>query len=163
MRYLLIIPTLFLAACSTKNDVKINEHHQAAVIANEKARMEAIREIARQGEAGAVAAAMMMQQNDYSSQSSNRPPRTNGDRALDLAKTVLGDTLIGVGQIAATVYAAEIQKDIAINNSNNNAEVTMHTNDTMAGIAEVTIVDPSVVETSTTTTTTTSNTTTTNN
>ena len=164
MRYLLIVPALFLAACSTKNDVAMNTDYQWSVSHAQQKRMDTIAEIAKQGEGGVVAAALLMQQEQggYNPQA----PKGSGDKFLETITALapaIGNTLIGVGQIGATVYAAEVQKDIAINNSNNNAEVTMHTNDTMAGIAEVTIVDPSVVETSTTTTTTTSNTTTTNN
>lgn len=164
MRYLLIVPVLFLAACSTKNDVAMNTDYQWSVQHAQQKRMDTIAEIAKQGESGVVAAALLMQQER--GQYNPQAPKGSGDKFLETVTALapaIGNTLIGVGQIGATVYAAEVQKDIAINNSNNNAEVTMHTNDTMAGIAEVTIVDPSVVETSTTTTTTTSNTTTTNN
>jgi hypothetical protein len=175
MKYLLVIPVAtLLAACSSKNDVAMNTDYQWSKSHAEQKRLEAIAEIAKQGEGGVVAAALLMQQNG---QYNAAPPRTGGDRAVDLAKTImpaLGNTLVGVGQIAATVYAADIQKDIAvnssnnnkdiaINNSDNNATVYMHTNDTMAGIAEVTIVNPEVVETTTTTTNTTTSTTTTNN
>lgn len=167
----IVSSTVFLTACASNNDVAINSDYQWSQSHAEQKRLETIQEIAKQGEGGVVAAALLMQQNG---QYKTPPPRTNGDRALDLAKTVLGDTLIGVGQIAATVYATEIQKDIAvnssnnnkdvaINNSDNNATVYMHTNDTMAGIAEVTIVNPEVVETTTTTTTNTTTSTTTNN
>lgn len=164
MRYLLIVPVLFLAACSTKNDVAMNTDYQWSLQHAQQKRMDTIAEIAKQGESGVVAAALLMQQER--GQYNPQAPKGSGDKFLETVTALapaIGNTLIGVGQIGATVYAAEVQKDIAINNSNNNAEVTMHTNDTMAGIAEVTIVDPSVVETSTTTTTTTSNTTTTNN
>lgn len=163
MKYLLIVPTMFLAACSTKNDVAMNTDYQWSVQHAQQKRMDTIAEIAKQGESGVVAAALLMQQER--GQYNPQAPKGSGDKFLETVTALapaIGNTLIGVGQIGATVYAAEVQKDIAINNSNNNAEVTMHTNDTMAGIAEVTIVDPSVVET-TTTTTTTSNTTTTNN
>jgi len=163
MKYLLIVPALFLAACSTKNDVAMNTDYQWSLQHAQQKRMDTIAEIAKQGEGGVIAAALLMQQER--GQYNPQAPKGSGDKFLETVAAIapaIGNTLIGVGQIGATVYAAEVQKDIAINNSNNNAEVTMHTNDTMAGIAEVTIVDPSVVETSTTTTTTTSNTTTTN-
>jgi len=146
MKYLLVIPVaVLLAACSSKNDVAMNTDYQWSKSHAEQKRLEAISEIAKQGESGVVAAALLMQQNG---QYNAAPPRTGGDRAVDLAKTImpaLGNTLIGVGQIGATVYAAEVQKDIAINNSNNDTTVATHTNDTMAGIAEVTIVNPEVV------------------
>lgn len=163
-KYVLPI-ALFTAACASEKDVAMNKDYTMTIASMERSRMDAIKEIAKQGEGGVVAAALLMQQE---TQSVN-PPRTNGDRAVDLAKTVLGDTLIGVGQIAATVYAADIQKDIAINssdnnkdieinNSDNNLSIATHTNDTMSDIAEVTIVQPEVVEkTVTTTSTTTTN------
>lgn len=155
MKYLFLIPVVALAACTTKNDIDLNTDYQWSKSQAEVARMEAIAEIAKQGEGGVVAAALLMQQEgNYDAQ----PPRTTSDRVVDVvtsALPVLGNTLVGVGQIGATVYAADVQKDIAMNNSNNNAAVTMHTNDTMATIAETTIVDPAVVETSSTTTTTT--------
>jgi len=162
MKYLFVVPVLFLAACSTKNDVAMNTDYQWSVQHAQQKRMDTIAEIAKQGEGGVVAAALLMQQER--GQYNPQAPKGSGDKFLETVTALapaIGNTLIGVGQIGATVYAAEVQKDIAINNSNNNAEVTMHTNDTMAGIAEVTIVDPSVVET--TSTTTTNTTTTTNN
>ena len=160
----IVSSTVFLTACASNNDGAINSDYQWSQSHAEQKRLETIQEIAKQGEGGVVAAALLMQQER--GQYNPQAPKGSGDKLLETVTALapaIGNTLIGVGQIGATVYAAEVQKDIAINNSNNNAEVTMHTNDTMAGIAEVTIVDPSVVETSTTTTTTTSNTTTTNN
>ena len=155
MKYLLVIPALFLAACSTKNDVDMNTDYQWSLSHAQQKRMDTIAEIAKQGEGGVVAAALLMQQER--GQYNPQAPKGSGDKLLETVTALapaIGNTLIGVGQIGATVYAAEVQKDIAINNSDNNATVTMHTNDTMAGIAEVTIVDPSVVETTSTTTTT---------
>ena len=156
MKYLLILPVvILLTACSTKNDVAMNTDYQWSLQHAQQKRMDTIAEIAKQGEGGVVAAALLMQQER--GQYNPQAPKGSGDKLLEAVAAIapaIGNTLIGVGQIGATVYAAEVQKDIAINNSNNNAEVTMHTNDTMAGIAEVTIVDPSVVETTSTTTTT---------
>ena len=164
-KYLLPV-ALLTTACTSSNDVAMNKDYQMSVASMERNRMEAIKEIAKQGEGGVVAAALLMQQE----QQKVAPPRTNGDRAVDLAKTVLGDTLIGVGQIAATVYAADIQKDIAINSSDNNKDIAINnsdnnlslatdTNATMSNLAEVTIVKPEVVEKTVTTTSTTSTTT----
>lgn len=146
---------LAVAGCTTPNDIDLNTDYQYTKLEAEKKRLETISEISKQGESGVVAAAILMQQGGTYNPV---PPKTTADRALDLAKTVLGDTVIGVGQIAATVYAADAQrnaaitasnnnKDIAINNSDNNATVTMHTHDTMADIAEATIVNPTVVST----------------
>lgn len=146
----------FVAGCSTSNDVAMNADYQAAIAASEKARMEAIGKIALQGEVGAVAAAMMLSQDRGNN---HRAPVGTGDRAVSLANAIvpaLGSTLVGVGQIAATVYATEVQagvamaqsdnnKDVAINNSDNDTVIAIHTNDTMADIAESTIVNQQVV------------------
>jgi hypothetical protein len=175
MKYLLVIPVAaLLAACSTKNDVAMNTDYQWSVSHAQQKRMDTIAEIAKQGEGGVVAASLLMQQER--GQYNPQPPKGSGDKFLETVTALapaIGNTLIGVGQIGATVYAAEVQKDIAINNSNNNKDVAInssnndttiatHTNDTMAGIAEVTIVNPEVVETTTTTTNTTTSTTTNN-
>jgi uncharacterized protein YcfL len=161
MKHLLLIPALALAACSTKNDVVMNYDYQLAVAETEKARMEAIKEIARQGDTGAVAAAMMMQNQG---KTNHAAPRSGGDTALAWASVIVPSTVQAAG-IAVNGLVARTQsdnnKDVAIVNSNNNSDVAIHTNDTMADIAQVTVVDPAVVETSTTTSTT--NTTTTNN
>jgi len=175
MKYLLVIPVAaLLAACSTKNDVAMNTDYQWSVSHAQQKRMDTIAEIAKQGEGGVVAAALLMQQER--GQYNPQAPKGSGDKFLETVTALapaISNTLIGVGQIGATVYAAEVQKDIAINNSNNNKDVAInssnndttiatHTNDTMAGIAEVTIVNPEVVETTTTTTNTTTSTTTNN-
>ena len=161
MKHLILIPALVLAACSTKNDVVMNYDYQLAVAETEKARMEAIQEIARQGDTGAVAAAMMMQNQG---KTNHAAPRSGGDTALAWASVIVPSTVQASG-IAVNGLVARTQsdnnKDVAIVNSNNNSDVAIHTNDTMADIAQVTVVDPAVVETSTTTSTT--NTTTTNN
>lgn len=161
MKHLLLIPALALAACSTKNDVVMNYDYQLAVAETEKARMEAIKEIARQGDTGAVAAAMMMQNQG---KTSHAAPSSGGDTALAWASVIVPSTVQAAG-IAVNGLVSRTQsdnnKDVAIVNSNNNSAVAIHTNDTMADIAQVTVVDPAVVETSTTTSTT--NTTTTNN
>lgn len=151
-KVLMALPlVLAVTACTTKNDVDMNTDYQWSKSEAEEARMKAIAEIAKQGEGGVVAAALLMQQNGtYNAQ----PPRSTGDRIVDVAKAALpavGNTLVGVGQIAATVYAADAQKDVALTQSNNNtavainqsdndATVTMQTNDTLAGVAEATIV-----------------------
>ena len=176
LKHLCIVSSVIvLTACSTKNDVAMNTDYQWSLSHAQQKRMDTIAEIAKQGEGGVVAAALLMQQER--GQYNPQAPKGSGDKFLETVTALapaVGNTLIGVGQIGATVYAAEIQKDIAvnssnnnkdiaINNSDNNATVYMHTNDTMAGIAEVTIVNPEVVETTTTTTNTTTSTTTTNN
>ena len=150
MKYLIVLSLVVLSACTTKNDRDMNTDYQWSMSHAQQKRMETIAEISKQGESGVIAAALLMQQEQeiYHQQA----PKSSGDKFLEAVTTLtpaIGNTLIGVGQIAATVYSAEVQKDIAINNSNNNAEVTKHTNDTMAGIAKVTVVQPTIVETTT--------------
>lgn len=145
MRYLILIPALALAACSTKNDVVMNYDYQVAVAETEKARMDAIKEIAKQGDTGAVAAAMMMQNQGTKPHAA---PRSGGDSALAWAQVLVPATVQSAG-IAVNGLVTRTQsnnnKDVAIVNSNNNTAVAIDTNSTMAGIAEVTIVDPEVV------------------
>lgn len=145
MRYLLLIPILALAACSTKNDVVMNYDYQLAVAETERVRMEAIQEIARQGETGAVAAAMMMQNQGVKTHAA---PNSGGNTALAWAQVLVPATVQSAG-IAVTGLVARTQsnnnKDVSIVSSNNNAAIAVDTNATMAGIAEVTIVDPTVV------------------
>ena len=156
MKKLMILPVIALAACSSKNDVAMNEHYQAAVIAKEKSRMEAIQEIAKQGEAGAVAAAMMMQNTN----TVHAAPNSGKDSALAWAG-ILVPSLVQATGIAVNADVAKTQSNnnttIATTNSNNSKDIAVDTNSTMATIAEVTVVNPEIV-TSTNTTTTTANT-----
>ncbi len=153
MKSLLLIPVvLTLAACSSKNDVVMNYDYQVAVAETEKARMEAIKEIARQGDTGAVAAAMMMQ---GQGSKSHAAPRSNGDTALAWAGVIVPSVTQGVGIAvngAVAAYQNKNNTDVAINSSNNNAAVAIDTNGTMAGIAEATIVNPEVVTSTNTST-----------
>ena len=90
MKYLILVPALALAACSTKNDVAMNHDYQKAVSETETARMYAIGRIAEQGEVGAVAAAMMLQNEG------SRPhaaPRSGGDSALAWAQVLVPATV----------------------------------------------------------------------
>ena len=152
MRYLILIPALALAACSTKNDVVMNYDYQLAVAETEKARMNAIKEIAKQGDTGAVAAAMMMQNQG---KTNHAAPRSGGDSALAWASVIVPSTVQAAG-IAVNGLVARTQsnnnKDVAIVNSDNTTAVAVDTNSTMATIAEVTIVNPEVVTSTNTST-----------
>ena len=145
MKYLILIPALALAACSTKNDVIMNYDYQKAVAESEKARMDAIKEIAKQGDTGAVAAAMMLQ---TQGSKSHAAPSNSGDSALAWAGVLVPATVQAAG-IAVNGLVARTQSnnntDVAIKNSDNNAAVAIDTNGTMATIAEATIVTPEVV------------------
>ena len=151
MKQLMILPVIALAACSSKNDVAMNEHYQAAVIAKENSRMEAIKEIAKQGEAGAVAAAMMMQNTN----TAHAAPNSGKDSALAWAG-ILVPSLVQATGIAVNADVARTQSNnnttIATTNSNNNKDIAVDTNSTMAAIAEATIVNPEVVTSTNTTT-----------
>ena len=139
MKNIILISTLALTACATANDVAMNEHYQAAIIAKEEARMDAIREIAKQGEAGAVAAAMMMQNTN----TTHASPNSGKDSALAWAG-ILVPSLVQATGIAMNADIARTQSNnnttIATTDSNNNKDVAIDTNSTMATIAESTIV-----------------------
>ena len=139
MKKIILLPLLALAACSSKNDVAMNEHYQAAIIAKEEARMNAIKEIAKQGEAGAVAAAMMMQNTN----TTHASPNSGKDSALAWAG-ILVPSIVQATGIAMNADVARTQSNnnttIATTNSNNNKDIAIDTNSTMATIAESTIV-----------------------
>ena len=147
MKRLLLIPSLALAlsACTSKNDVIMNMDYQQAVIESETARMKAIATIAEQGETGAVAAAMMMQNQGVKPHAA---PNSGGGSALAWA-SILVPATVQSASIAVNGLVARTQsnnnKDVAIVSSNNSTTVAVDTNGTMAGIAEVTIVNPEVV------------------
>jgi len=145
--YLIPIAALALSACSTANDVAINSEYQRSAAQAESARMQAISEIARQGESGVVAAALLMQQQGNSGP---RAPVNSGDREAGIISSV-APLIVGLGQVGASIYASDADRDIAItqsnngrdvaiNQSDNDAIVTMQTNDTMSDIAGATIV-----------------------
>ena len=161
MKYLLLIPSLALAACSNEHDVAMNASYQRSVASAEMARMDAIKEIAKQGPTGAVAAAMIMQNQG---KTNHAAPRSGGDTALAWAQVLVPATVQSAG-IAVDGLVARTQsnnnKDVGIVNSNNNTAVAVDTNSTMESIAGVTIVKPEVVTSTTTTTNTTTNNTTT--
>jgi len=152
MKKIILMSSLALAACSSKNDVAMNEHYQAAIIAKEKSRMDAIKEIAKQGEAGAVAAAMMMQNTN----TTHAAPNSGKDNALAWAG-ILVPSIVQATGIAVNADVARTQSNnnttIATTDSNNNKDIAIDTNSTMAAISEATIVNPEVVTSTNTTTT----------
>ena len=139
MKKIILISTLALTACASANDVAMNEHYQAAIIAKEQARMNAIKEIAAQGEAGAVAAAMMLQ----NTTTNHAAPNSGKDSALAWAG-ILVPSIVQATGIAMNADVARTQSNnnttIATTDSNNNKDVAIDTNSTMATIAESTIV-----------------------
>ena len=139
MKKIILISTLALTACASANDVVMNEHYQAAIIAKEEARMNAIKEIAKQGSAGAVAAAMMLQ----NSTQSHASPNSGKDSALAWAN-ILVPSIVQATGIAVNADVARTNSNnnttIATTNSNNNKDISIDTNSTMATIAESTIV-----------------------
>lgn len=139
MKKIILISTLALTACASANDVAMNEHYQAAIIAKEQARMNAIKEIAAQGEAGAVAAAMMLQNTN----TNHAAPNSGKDSALAWAG-ILVPSIVQATGIAMNADVARTQSNnnttIATTDSNNNKDVAIDTNSTMATIAESTIV-----------------------
>ena len=120
----------------------MNEHYQAAVIAKENSRMEAIKEIAKQGEAGAVAAAMMMQNTN----TAHAAPNSGKDSALAWAG-ILVPSLVQATGIAVNADVARTQSNnnttIATTNSNNNKDIAVlsSSNQLHAATAPVTAVN----------------------
>jgi len=141
MKYIILcVVTFVLAACSSKNDVAMNEAYHKYNSQAEWKRMETIAAIAEQGDNGVLAAAMLMQGGNVSG-AITAQPTSSGDKVL---KTVaaLYPTVIGLGQIAATVDGNRTNKEIAVVQSDNSAKVAIDTNDTMSELATVSIVKP---------------------
>jgi len=141
MKYIILcVVTFVLAACSSKNDVAMNEAYHKYNSQAEWKRMETIAAIAEQGDNGVLAAAMLMQGGNVSG-AITAQPTSSGDKVL---KTVaaLSPTVIGLGQIAATVDGNRTNKEIAVVQSDNSAKVAIDTNDTMSELATVSIVKP---------------------
>lgn len=142
MKWLVLAP-LVLVACTTKNDVEINRSYQNAAAAAAQARYGTIAAIANQGQTGAVAAAMLMQ-----TAGADIQPPSNGNSALEWAKVLVPAISSGVAVAAnagVAIRQSDNGKDVAIVRSDNETEVAVNTNATMATIAEVTIVRPEVV------------------
>ena len=151
MKYLILTSAILLAACANKNDVAMSEAYHKYNSSAEWKRMDTIAKIAAQGDNGVLAAAMLMQGGNVSG-AITAQPTSSGDKVL---KTVaaISPTVIGLGQIAATVDGNRTNKEIAIVQSNNNKEVSIKqsdnnlaavvdTNDTMSDLAAVSIVKP---------------------
>lgn len=144
---------ILTSACTSKNDVAMNEAYQRYNSQAEQTRMNTIAAIASQGDNGVLAAAMLMQGGKASGAITAQPTST-GDKVLG-AVAALSPTVIGLGQIAATVDGNRTNKDIAIiqsdnnkavsiNQSDNDVKVAIDTNDTMSDLATVSIVKPEI-------------------
>lgn len=145
IKLLLLLPLLVVSACSTKNDVAMNSDYQWAKSHAEQKRLEAITEIAKQGDSGAVAAALLMQQQGAYSAAL---PSSGSDKALAWAQVLVPSATNAFGiAVNGTVSAIQSNnsKDVAINNSNNGKDVSINTNETMSTIASATIVKPEIV------------------
>tara|TARA_B100001063_G_C16473535_1_gene409037 strand:+ start:77 stop:559 length:483 start_codon:yes stop_codon:yes gene_type:complete len=140
MKYLILIPVILLAACSSKNDVAMNEAYQKYNSQAEWKRMDTIAQIAAQPDGGVVAAALLMQGGNASGAITAQPSST-GDKVLNTV-AALSPTIIGLGQIAATVDGNRTNKEIAVVQSDNSTKVAIDSNDTMSELATVSIVKP---------------------
>ena len=141
MRYIILcVVTFVLAACSSKNDVAMNEAYHKYNSQAEWKRMETIAAIAEQGDNGVLAAAMLMQSGKASG-AITAQPTSSGDKVLNTV-AALSPTIIGLGQIAATVDGNRTNKEIAVVQSDNSTKVAIDTNDTMSELATVSIVKP---------------------
>jgi hypothetical protein len=133
MKYLIL-------ACASKNDVAMNEAYHKYNSSAEWKRMDTIAKIAAQGDNGVLAAAMLMQGGNVSG-AITAQPTSSGDKVLNTV-AALSPTLIGLGQIAATVDGNRTNKEIAVVQSDNSTKVAIDTNDTMSELATVSIVKP---------------------
>ena len=131
---------IILTACSTKNDVAMNEAYQKYNSQAEWKRMDTIAQIAAQPDGGVVAAALLMQGGNASGAITAQPSST-GDKVLNTV-AALSPTIIGLGQIAATVDGNRTNKEIAVVQSDNSTKVAIDSNDTMSELATVSIVKP---------------------
>lgn len=118
----------------------MNEAYQKYNSSAEWKRMDTIAQIAAQGDGGVVAAALLMQSGNASGAITAQPIST-GDKVLNTV-AALSPTIIGLGQIAATVDGNRTNKEIAVVQSDNSTKVAIDTNDTMSELATVSIVKP---------------------
>lgn len=131
MKIFLLAPLVFLAACASSEQYT---DYALMASATEQQRLKTIQEISKQGQGGVVAAALLMQTNSQRI----APPESVGDKALKWA-SILVPGVVGLAQIQSN-------ENLGVVRSNNNTAVAINTNETMAGIAEATIVDPVIVE-----------------
>jgi hypothetical protein len=138
------IATLFIAGCATNTDYKMYaETQQKIAQANavaQTARYNALAEIAKSGDSAAkVAAVLSIQMGNMNG--SGQPPQQNiaapedlNQKMLRWAGVLLPTVTQGLG-IAAQIHAANVQKQVAVTQSNNAAATAQNTNNTFAAMS----------------------------
>lgn len=138
------IAALFTAGCATNTDYKMYAETQAKIAqANavaQTARYNALAEIAKSGDNAAKVAAVLSIQLGTASGTAQQPqqniaaPEDLNQKMLRWAGVLLPTVTQGLG-IAAQLHAANVQKQIAVTQSNNAAATAQSTNNTFAAMS----------------------------
>ena len=138
------ISALFLAGCATNNDYKMYAETQQKIAqahaVAQTARYNALAEIAKSGDNSAKVAAVLSIHMGNSGGSGQAPqqniaaPEDLNQKMLRWAGVLLPTVTQGLG-IAAQLHAANVQKQIAITQSNNAAATAQSTNNTFAAMS----------------------------
>lgn len=136
------ITALFIAGCAANTDYKMYAETQAKIAqaraVAETAKYNALAEIAKSGDSAAKVAAVLSIQMGNMGGSSSQPNQTSmaapedlNQKLLRWAGVILPTVTQGLG-IAAQLHAANVQKQIAVTQSNNAAATAQSTNNTFA-------------------------------
>ena len=136
------IATLFLTGCATNTDYKMYAETQQKIAqahaVAQTARYNALAEIAKSGDSATkVAAVLSIQMGNISGggqpaqQQNVAAPEDLNSKLLRWAGVLLPTVTQGLG-IAAQLHAANVQKQIAVTQSNNAAATAQNTNNTFA-------------------------------
>lgn len=135
------IAALFIAGCAANTDYKMYAETQAKIAqaraVAETAKYNALAEIAKSGDSAAkVAAVLSIQMGNMGSSSQQNQtaiaaPEDLNQKLLRWAGVILPTVTQGLG-IAAQLHAANVQKQIAVTQSNNAAATAQSTNNTFA-------------------------------
>jgi hypothetical protein len=138
------IATLFLTGCATNTDYKMYAETQQKIAqahaVAQTARYNALAEIAKSGDSAAKVAAVLSIQMGNMNGSSQQPqqniaaPEDLNQKMLRWAGVLLPTVTQGLG-IAAQLHAANVQKQIAVTQSNNAAATAQNTNNTFAAMS----------------------------
>jgi len=140
------IAALFVAGCAANTDYKMYAETQAKIAqANavaQTAKYNALAEIAKSGDSAAKVAAVLSIQmgnmtgggNQQAQQQNIAAPEDLNSKLLRWAGVLLPTVTQGLG-IAAQLHAANVQKQIAVTQSNNAAATAQSTNNTFAAMS----------------------------
>ena len=139
------IATLFLTGCAANTDYKMYAETQQKIAqahaVAQTARYNALAEIAKSGDSAAKVAAVLSIQMGNMAGGSNQQTQQNiaapedlNQKMLRWAGVLLPTVTQGLG-IAAQLHAANVQKQIAVTQSNNAAATAQNTNNTFAAMS----------------------------